>query len=127
MDFLVKDGDYVLSGKGNVVIVSGLEQDAQLAGIKISAEKGAFFADLNFGSDIHKLLGSKSKDVGSLAYEYASKALAGGHMYIDSVDASRAGSRAVINLKLRYDEGITVAGEDAEDIKNRLINIEVNL
>lgn len=74
MDIQIKDGDWVHSG-GRLETVSGREEAAQHAALRLSAKRGRFYGNQNLGSFLYTLTQTEEPQRSILAMQYARQAL----------------------------------------------------
>ncbi len=75
IDTLLVNGDHFTDGRGIPVTLSGERELIQRALLRLTIKKGSFKEDEKLGSELHKLCGSKSRDLAKLAESYAQEAL----------------------------------------------------
>lgn len=77
MELKLKDGKYAAAPGGGMRCVSGVEELAQRAAMKLTARRGRFWPCPEYGSELYRLVGGeKPADMESTVRQYAEQALA---------------------------------------------------
>lgn len=55
MDTAIKNGDFLLDGRGYPVKITGIDEILQRVFIRLSVDRGSFIYDKSFGSELRRL------------------------------------------------------------------------
>ena len=76
MDTKLNNGGFVLNRRGLPYAITGAEELAQRAYIRLTVRRGSFPLDPQLGSDLHKLPRGDAQSLSQLAADYVRQALA---------------------------------------------------
>ncbi len=107
MELKLSDGKYIAAAGGGLKCVSGIEELAQRAAMKLSARKGRFWPCPEYGSELYRLLcGERPADMEAAVRRYAAEALADEPLTIGKIELEKLGSDGLrITLHLTYTGG----------------------
>lgn len=107
MDTLLTNGDYALDERGFPARVSGIEELAQQAVLRLTTKRGAFALDAALGSELYRLRG---RDISAAAERCVAQALvpvAG--LAVESISCEALGEGgARLDIRLSASGGETV-------------------
>ena len=75
MDTQLQYGDFVLDGRGLPVSITGIQEIAQRALIRLTVRRGSFALDPQLGSNLYRLPANSPDIVDQLAFQYVTEAL----------------------------------------------------
>ena len=112
MELMLRDGDYVADGVGQVKTVEGTEELLQRVLFQLGARRGAFPLLPQVGSQLWRLTGNKSARRADLAREYVAEALSGERdLEVTGVTLTEAEEGARLEVRLDWKgTALTVEG-----------------
>lgn len=105
MDTQIKDGDFVLDGRGRPVVVTGLKEILQQIMIRLTVKKGSFVYNPNLGSDLYKL------------YQYSSDLESQAFLMVHE---------AISDMEDVFLENVTITQDDNDSITNLNVTVSIN-
>lgn len=105
MDTQIKDGDFVLDGRGRPVVVTGLKEILQQIMIRLTVKKGSFVYNPNLGSDLYKL------------YQYSSELESRAFLMVHE---------AISDMEDVFLENVTITQDDNDSLTNLKVTVSIN-
>ena len=110
MDTKLKNGDLCMDAYGRIDTVSGADELAQRAMIRLSVKKGAGFLSPDLGTDWSPLLRAAKDRRNSEALRIAAAALDDLPLRVNSAECASAGGRLTVNLHLEIQDAVRTVG-----------------